>query len=417
MTGSVFPDQGIIFWPVGTGDSTTIVIDDEHVLQVDLHDMAGAEVEDSPYAPVVDRLADALPQREGKPYLAAFALTHADLDHCRGFGNLLDAEILIGELWATPRLWREYAEDPDVEMCEDAQRFHEEAERRVRATLDHIAAGREIPSGDRVRIIGYDTDVDDASHSYNKLPTAQLSFPGQTVTTVDGVDVGDNFEAFIHAPFKDDCAAARNDTSLAIQVTLKNGDTLGRVLLLGDLAYPTLRRILDRSVEAGNEARVEWDVLLAPHQCSRKVMYVPDGNGGEDLKQDILDDLDASRGETAYVVASCNPVPAMNKPGDNPPHAKAKARYQELGIEQFLCTQEHVGTDSPQPVVFALTPGTNLELQPIEMVAAEFQGKTLANVAAAAVVAGGTLAAARSAVKRARAAEAAPVKPVGFGRS
>jgi hypothetical protein len=34
MTDTTLPDQGVVFWPVGTGDSTTVVVDEEHVLQV-----------------------------------------------------------------------------------------------------------------------------------------------------------------------------------------------------------------------------------------------------------------------------------------------------------------------------------------------------------------------------------------------
>ncbi len=263
------PNQGVVFLPVGTGDSTIIVIDDEHVMLVDLHHMEQANERDSKHTPVVDVLKDSLPKRNGRPYLAVFALTHADEDHCKGFGTLLDSGILIGELWATPRLWRELAEE-GVELCEDARRFHEEADRRVQASIKYIRAGRAISSGDRVRVIGYDFDRNDADHPYRDLPDIQLSFPGNLVTMVDGVDVSDRFEAFIHAPFKDDCAAVRNDTSLAMQITLKNGDTKGRVLLLGDLAYATLQRIFSRTNDAN---RVAWDVLLAPHHCSRKVMY------------------------------------------------------------------------------------------------------------------------------------------------
>jgi beta-lactamase superfamily II metal-dependent hydrolase len=411
-----FPSQSVIFLPVGTGDSTTIVIDDEHVIQVDLHHMDQANEEDSKYVPVVDFLKEWLPKRNGHPYLAVFALTHADEDHCQGFGALLDSDILIGELWATPKLWREYAED-NSEPCEDAHRFHEEADRRVQTSLKHIRAGHEIQSGDRVRVIGYDTDFDDTNHPYRDLPDEQKSFPSQLVTTVDGDDVSDRFEAFIHAPFKDDCAAARNETSLAMQVTLKNGDTKGRVLLLGDLAYPTLQRIFDQTKDKDPD-RVAWEVLLAPHHCSRKVMYAANEQGKEELKQDIMDALESSRGERAYIVASSEPIPGSNQPGDNPPHAKAKARYRELGIEDFLCTQESGDINAPEPIIFTLTPGVGLELQPAEA------GETASLEKAALVGIAGMVAAIavpklvgilRAAIKRARGADAAPTKPVGFG--
>src|SRR5690349_11533822 len=103
-TDESLPTRGAVFWPVGTGDSTTIIIDDEVVLQVDLHDMAKADDDENPEVPVVDELVDALPTTvDNEPYLAVFALTHADRDHCLGFADLL-SQVRIGELWATPRL-------------------------------------------------------------------------------------------------------------------------------------------------------------------------------------------------------------------------------------------------------------------------------------------------------------------------
>ncbi|HZN71393.1 MAG TPA: hypothetical protein VFC00_06880 [Micromonosporaceae bacterium] len=164
-------------------------------------------------APVIDRLAETLPTLpDGIPSLAVFALTHADLDHCCGFGDLLDSDVLVGELWATPRLWRELADDE--ELCEDAQRFHDEAKRRVAATLKALAAGREPASWDRVRVIGYDDDRD--QHGYAELPDEYFTVAGQAITSMDEVEVADRFEAFMHAPFRGDCPGERNETGLAI---------------------------------------------------------------------------------------------------------------------------------------------------------------------------------------------------------
>src|SRR5687768_4690810 len=97
--------RGAVFWLGGSGDRTTIVVDDQTVAQVDLRDMAKADRDDTPEIAVVDRLVEALPQRDERPYLAVFVLTHADKDHCCGFEDLL-SRVTIGELWATPRLWR-----------------------------------------------------------------------------------------------------------------------------------------------------------------------------------------------------------------------------------------------------------------------------------------------------------------------
>lgn len=111
------PDLGAVFWPVGNGDSTTVVVSADVVVQVDLNHRASAEHDDTPEVPVVDLLIPTLPEgSDGKPYLAAFVLTHADADHCSGFAKLLD-QVTIGELWATPRMWREYLDDPAGPTC------------------------------------------------------------------------------------------------------------------------------------------------------------------------------------------------------------------------------------------------------------------------------------------------------------
>ncbi|MDV6284990.1 hypothetical protein [Rhodococcus jostii] len=47
MTDGDLPARGAVFWPVGTGDSSTIVLDDEIVMQVDLHDLAMAQDDDT----------------------------------------------------------------------------------------------------------------------------------------------------------------------------------------------------------------------------------------------------------------------------------------------------------------------------------------------------------------------------------
>ena len=137
-----------LFWPVGCGDSTTIAISDAENVQIDLNDCAMAADSDNEKIPLVDELVAKLPKRDDKPYLSCFVLTRPDLDHCRGFADLLK-RVTIGELWHTPRVFREYHKD----FSDDAIAFRKEAKRRVAAT---IKAGGDPGAGDRVRIVGYD---------------------------------------------------------------------------------------------------------------------------------------------------------------------------------------------------------------------------------------------------------------------
>ena len=336
------PDQGFIFWPVGTGDSTTVRVAEEVYLQIDLHHMAKSEDDDDPAWPVIDELVEILPTVGGQSYLSVFALTHPDMDHCQGFEELND-RVVISELWMSPRTFREFRENND--LCDDAQAFHDEAMRRVKAAID---AGGDPGSGDRIRIIGYDDLLQEPE--FDSFPDELLSIPGQTITTLDGEDVSGLFEAFIHAPFKDDSFGDRNDCSLAFQISLCNGNDAGRALLMGDLSYPVIRRIFDRS----EDATLAWNLLLAPHHCSKSVMYWQDDDDDDDetLKPEMVRDIGNAALDPGYVVSSSEPVPAKNDPGDNPPHAKAKQQYQRIAPNEFLCTHEHPSKENPEPIIF-----------------------------------------------------------------
>src|SRR5689334_4400316 len=204
------PDQGFLFWPVGSGDSTTISVDEGTVVQVDLRHLSAADDNDDPRMAIIDHLEKILPKVDGKPYLSVFILTHPDEDHCRGFADLLK-RVTIGELWHSPRVFREYNSD----FCDDAKAFRKEAKRRVAKTIEDPD---NVGAGDRVRIIGYDNLLEE--DDYAGFPKARLTIPGNAVTELDGNDLSDKFRAFVHAPFKDDCEGERNDTSVALQVTL-----------------------------------------------------------------------------------------------------------------------------------------------------------------------------------------------------
>ena len=338
------PAQGFIFWPVGTGDSTTVRVAKTVYLQLDLRHMAKSEEYDDPAWPVIDELIKILPKLRGKPYLSVFALTHPDLDHCQGFAELND-RVVISELWMSPRTFREFRENND--LCDDAQAFHDEAMRRVKVA---IAAAADPGRGRRIRIIGYDNLLKEPD--FKGFPKELLSIPGQTITTLDGEDVSNAFGAFVHAPFKDDSFGDRNDCSLAFQISLYGESGVGRALLMGDLSYPIIRRIFDRS----KAAKRAWNVLLSPHHCSKSVMYSKDEDGDEEtLKSDIVRDIGNAALDPGYVVSSSDPVPASNEPGDNPPHAKAKRQYQRIVPNEFMCTQEHPDKKNPEPIIFEVS--------------------------------------------------------------
>ena len=331
------PKRGLVFWPVANGDSTTIVIDPKRFIQVDLNQLEKSEEDDEPTWSVVDELVARLPKKNSRPYLAVFVLTHPDEDHCRGFAKLFE-EVDIGELWFTPRIFLEYKKD----LSDSAKAFKDEAERRVKATIETEG---DPGAGNRVRVFGYASLL--GQDKFKGLPDDRLVVPGNALTTVDEDDVSQKFRAFAHSPFKDDIEGERNDTSLGLQITLYDGDEKLCALLLGDLKYPAVKRFFDMS----KADDIAWNLLLAPHHCSKSVMYwQDDGDDEEALKQDILDAIDSVSKTPNQVVSSSNSIPSSNKKGDNPPHAKAKKRYEEI-TTNFVCTMENPNKENPVPVV------------------------------------------------------------------
>lgn len=336
------PTQGVTFWPVGNGDSTTVSINDDVKLQIDLHHMVAADDEDEEYYPIVDHLVEELPKKDGKPYLSAFALTHPDKDHIQGFDKLLE-QATIGELWLTPRIF------DDEELSKEADAFYVEADRRRKQA---IKKNGDLESGDKIRIFGYSSIL--KTDKFKGFPEGLLTLPGESLSLVDGDDLADEFRAFIHSPFKAGEDDERNDTSLGMQISLGSEDDDLKVLVFGDLEHDSLRKIIDISKANGNEDKLEWNILLAPHHCSKSVMYTKDENDNNVFQREMMDDLERFCLDTGYVVSSSKSIPASNKKGDNPPHAIAKERYEEIVSTDFLCTHKEESEDA-EPIVFEQT--------------------------------------------------------------
>jgi hypothetical protein len=253
-------------------------------------------------------------------------------------------QVTIGEVWQTPRIFREYKKD----LCDDAVAFKEEVTRRRNKTIKEKGS---VGLGDMIRVIGHDVIFE--SGIYKDFPEYWRTYPSNTITEINNESVEDDFTAFVHAPFKDDSAAERNDTSLAMQIDVKDGAGAGKALFFGDRAYPTIKQIFDKTKEKERTEYLEWNVMLTSHHCSKKVMYWKgDDDDVEKLKQDILDDFEESRLDGAYIITSSE-SDFSDKEGKNPPHLKARKRYEEIiDADHFKCTHEHPNQDNPTPIIF-----------------------------------------------------------------
>ncbi len=341
------PESGVVSWPVGNGDATTVVIDTETILQVDINHRAVADDEDDDRVPVVDRLVAALPGGDdGTPRLSVLAITHHDEDHCSGFERLID-EVLVEELWVTLRSFVEVDEDG---LTEVGQAVYDEACRRRDAETDAAGIGSRAGAGDRLRIIG-NADLLDAE-DWKDFPPELLTSAGQLVPTINDVDRSDDVTVFVHTPFRSDTEdGSRNSSSMGIQVDLRSdGETGQRLLLLGDLEYEQIEAFVAKTEAAGNEDYLWWDLLLAPHHCSRNAIRRKDGEDWVDAQ--AADDLSRYAADDAVVVVSARSFDDISDDDTDPPHTDARDVYENMvGADAMSYTADYADGSDSDPLV------------------------------------------------------------------
>lgn len=341
--------KSAVFWPVGTGDSTTLVLKpNESVMQIDLRHLEKADDPSEPEWPIIDYLVKFLPKKYEKPYLSLFVLTHPDKDHIQGFSELLK-KVHIGELWHTPKIFRSQSDQES--LCPDAKAFRKEVHRRRKAIL---ADPKNIKSGNRIRIIGHDDILKE--DDYKSLPEDCKSRPGEKVWIIDGVNLSSDFHAFIHAPFKDDQEKDKNNTSLSINIVMNEGKKYSQFFFFGDREYPSIKQIFETTEKnEDNKVYLSWDVMLCSHHCSKAVMFWKgEGEEKETFKKDISDYFEKSAKESAFIISSSHSKFSDGE-GDNPPHKKARNSYEKIiSTGHFICTHEYPNKKKPQPIVFTL---------------------------------------------------------------
>ena len=346
----------IKYYPVGNADCTLIKLDNGKTIIVDcqiLADLTDGNGKQVAYDVKADLLKELKKDANGRPYVDLFISTHPHDDHCKGFaGNFYHGDvgdydndsnkdqIIIEELWITPRGMKNNLTDTAVEIRKEAKR------RRDIYDDDPDFKGS---SGNYLRIIGYDKDKDfDSRYCY---------VPGTTVTKAHGSSLS-YLDIFIHAPFKEDVETSKkyddkNATSIVVQFGFKIDGYEGyksRILMGGDAEHEIWQHILENNTD---DDKLKWNIFLAPHHCSWSFFNEPDNK--KEIMPSAESILDKQIGNYAHIVASSNEI---KNDGKNPPCYEAKQEYikkLKSGSSHFLNTATHSKIGSiPQPIVFKI---------------------------------------------------------------
>lgn len=349
-------EHTIKYYPVGNADCTLIKLDNGKTIIVDcqiLADLTDGKGKQICFDVKADLLKELKKDSSGRPFVDLFISTHPHEDHTKGFeGNFYHGdiskydkeknkdEIIIEELWITPRGIMNDIADTSEEIRREAKR---------RRKLYDDDASFEGSSGNYLRIIGYDKDKDyDSRYCY---------VPGTTVSTVHG-SILSWLDIFIHAPFKKDIEASKRDddknaTSIVVQFNFKvQGftDYKTRVLMGGDAEHNIWQHILENNAD---DERLKWNIFLAPHHCSWT--FFNDSNNKDEIKPSAEAILNKQIGSFAHIIASSNEI---KNDDNNPPCYEAKQQYikkLKSGSSHFLNTATHSKVGNiPQPIVFKI---------------------------------------------------------------
>ncbi|KNH29500.1 metallohydrolase [Pseudomonas syringae] len=343
----------ITFFQVGNGDMTLVRLADTRVTTIltDINIRGSADDPDDDMPDVAGALRQRLMyDKDQRPFVDAFMLSHPDQDHCRGLRKHFwlgrpedypddhlersERRIIIRELWSSPLIFRRRSVNHT--LCDDARAFNSEARRRVA----HWRANGYATSGNRILIMGEDNDdkTDDLG--------AILIRSGDTFNKIDG-EYSSLFSARLlaPAPHEDDqeleTQLSKNDSSIVMNMEISPSifsSRKTRFLTGGDARVLIWERMWERFQDTPEV--LEYDLLLAPHHCSwRSLSY----DSWSDLRESAQL-CDAARKALGQARDGATIISSSNKILDDavdPPSIRAKREYDEITDEVdgwFGCT-------------------------------------------------------------------------------
>ncbi len=272
----------VIFYPVGNGDTTQIVLSAGRRVLFDFCHRGKAEDPDTPEIDLKARLKEDL-KKAGRDYFDVVAFTHGDLDHIQGsteFFELLHAKKYQGEGRITIReLWV-----PAAMVVEETDNDHQSDEN----TLLRQEARHRLLEGKGIRVFSKPQALADwlepCLKDRGEAGSARDHLFVDAGTIVPGFSLAtDGVEFFCHSPFIkhcDDGDIIRNRASLIFNVRLRADGADYDYLEIGDATWEELEDMVAITKYHKNDDRLAWDLFNIPHHCSYLALN-EDGQKGD----------------------------------------------------------------------------------------------------------------------------------------
>ncbi len=345
----------IIFYPVGNGDTSQIVLENGKRILMDFRHQKKTEDGSGPEVNLKARLNQELKDAKRDSF-DVLAFTHGDADHIENSTEFFElwhaakyqgeGRIKIDTLWVPAAMVLETATND--QQSSEFIIWRQEARHR----LKEGKGIRVFSKPEKLKTWLEENGVTLESRRHLITDAGQL-VPEFDINT-DGV------EFFCHSPFikhVDDGDDLRNAASLIFNIRFRKNGADYDYLAVGDSEWSVLEDIVTTTKNHGNMHRLGWDLYNIPHHCSYLALSDDKGEFETVPKPLVAEILQAGK-EGAYIVSSSFPI-LDTKDGreqTQPPHIQAKKCYEtyrkKTGGAKFLVTMEEPTGNKPEPLEF-----------------------------------------------------------------
>lgn len=352
----------VIFYPVGNGDTSQIVLYNGRRVLFDFCHRDKSEDDDTPEIDLKKRLRDELAKAKRNDF-DVVAFTHADKDHIQGstdFFWLHHAEkyqggdrIKIRQLWMPAAMLMEEATND--QQSEEFVILRQEGRHR-------LLEGKGILVFSRPKLL-----IDwlhEKLRERGEPPSARDHLFIDAGKIVPGFTLADDgVEFFCHSPFIkhcDDGDIIRNMAALVFNVRFDADGARFDYLEVGDADWEALEDIVRATKWHKNDDRLDWDLYNIPHHCSYLALNDEKGEN-ETAPKPLVKELLLHGKRDAYIVSCSLPIPDSRDAYKQvqPPHIQARKAYErhlkEVGGRKFLATMEEPNASRPEPIEFEIT--------------------------------------------------------------
>ena len=345
----------IIFYPVGNGDTSQIILENGKRILMDYRHRKKTEEGEGPEINLKARLKQEL-KDAGRDSFDVVAFTHSDTDHIENSTEFFElrhaakyqgeGRIKIDTLWVPAAMVLETG--TNGQQSSEFVIWRQEARHRLK-------------EGKGIRVFSKPEKLKDWLEENGLTLESRRHLITDAGQLVPEFNIeSDGVEFFCHSPFimhVDDGDDRRNTASLIFNVRFRKNGANYDYLAVGDSEWSVLEDIVTTTKAHGNMDRLAWDLYNIPHHCSYLALSDEKGEF-ETIPKPLIKEILMSGKEGAYIVSSSCPIMDTKEGREQtqPPHIQAKKCYEtyrkKTGGATFLVTMEEPNGTKPEPLEF-----------------------------------------------------------------